>query len=346
MSVPRPIAESLERLSAGGSLTELETRQVFETLLAGGLDQPAIESMLLALAKRGPTVDELVGAARALRANATPVRITADGRPILDTCGTGGGPKLFNVSTISAIVTAAAAEGRVLVAKHGNRSRTGRGSAELLEALGVNIAARPEAQARCLDELGLCFFFAPDHHPGARHASAARKALGTPTIFNLLGPLANPAGATCQFSGTWSIENARKLAQALSRLGSERAMVVTSQDGRDELTTTATNLIFEVPDTQDQPIELDAASLGLRPQNVENLQVDSLSGAAALAREILNGSPQAAPARAMVLLNVAGALMVTGIAEGWQEGLAMGRTAVESGAAGRTLDRWVLLSHG
>jgi anthranilate phosphoribosyltransferase len=341
----RPIADLLARLGAGGSLSEPETQTLFNAVLAGHLDQPQIEAMLLAIAKRGPTVDELVGAARALRSHATPVQITSRGRPILDTCGTGGAPKLFNISTISAIVTAAAAKGRVLVAKHGNRSRTGRGSAELLEALGVNISASPEVQARCLNEIGLCFSFAPGHHPAARHAAAARKALGIPTIFNLLGPLANPAGATCQVIGTYSLENARKLALASTRLGVQRAMVITSADGRDELTTTALNWIIEVPARSEEPRELAAESFGLATGTAENLTADSLPASVALARAILDRSPDASPARDVVLLNVAAALIVSGISDTWMDGLKRAEQAVASGAAAATLSRWIALSH-
>ncbi len=342
--MPRAIADSLARLDAGQTLSEQEARAVFETLLTGDLDQARIEALLVAIARRGPTVDELVGAARALRAGATPVRITSSDRPILDTCGTGGAPKLFNVSTISAIVTAAAARGRALVAKHGNRSRTGRGSAELLEALGVNIGASPEVQARCLEDLGLCFSYAPGHHSGARHAAAARKAVGIPTIFNLLGPLANPAGATCQIVGTYSEENAAKLAAALGRLGVQRAMVVTSQDGRDELTTTAVNIIYDVPGPP-APTELASTSLGFASATAAQLTADSLDESVGLARAILHRNPVARAAADIVLLNTAGALRVSGLTDSWRQGIAMAREAIDSGAAERTLARWVVLSN-
>jgi anthranilate phosphoribosyltransferase len=341
---PLPIAALIDRLNRGLVLSEPEARSVFQVLLAGKLDQSIVEAILLAIAKRGPAVDELVGAALALRADATPVPITSHGRPILDTCGTGGAPKLFNVSTISAMVIAAAAKGRILVAKHGNRSRTGRGSAELLEALGLNISASPEVQGRCLEELGICFSFAPDHHPGARHAAAARKTLGVPTIFNLLGPLANPAGATCQIVGTYSTENAERLSAALSRLGVQRAMVVTSRDGRDEFTTTAPNLVYDIPGSQ-EPYELDSATLGLPSASAEPLTAGSLPASVALARAILARSPGADAARDLVLLNSAAGFLVCGLTGSWQQGIALAREAIDSGAAESTLTRWIALSN-
>ena len=328
-----------QRLLDGRSLAEHEAESLFAALLSGGLDEGRIAAMLAMIASRGPTVDELVGAARAMRRCATPVAIPATSLPVLDTCGTGGAPKLFNVSTLGAIVTAAAAPGRVLVAKHGNRSRTGRGSAELLEALGVNIHASPEVQARCLREIGLCFSFAPDHHPAARHASVVRKKLGFPTIFNLLGPLVNPAGATCQVVGTYSKENAGKLAEAIARLGTRRSLVVTSEDGLDELTTTAPNVVHLVEGEVVTTSTLDAASLGLGRARIADLQAHSLDEAVAIARIVLAGAPGAA--LDLVLLNAGASLFAAGVVANFSAGLVMARGAVASGECARTLARFV-----
>ncbi len=328
-----------QQLLDGRPLAEPEAESVFATLLAGGLDESRIAAMLAAIASRGPTVDELVGAARAMRRFATPVAIPATSLPVLDTCGTGGAPKLFNVSTLGAIVTAAAARGQVLVAKHGNRSRTGRGSAEVLEALGVNIHASPEVQAKCLREIGVCFSYAPDHHPAARHAAAVRKKLGFPTIFNLLGPLVNPAGATCQLVGTYSKENAAKLAAAIARLGTRRSMVVTSEDGLDELTTTAPNVVHLIEEGRVTTSSLDAVSLGLRRTTIAELRADSLDAAVAIARAVLEGVP--GPALEMVLLNAAASMHAAGVVADVRAGLVMARGAVASRESERTLARFV-----
>ncbi len=335
-------------MQSGSTLDEARTFVLFDAVFSGQVGDVEVFEILRTLAQRGPTLDELVGAARAMRRHATPVILGpfsgSTGRvPILDTCGTGGAPKLFNVSTIGAIVTAAAAKGRVLVAKHGNRSRTGRGSAEVLDALGVNIHASPEIQARCLHEIGICFSFAPDHHPGARHAAAARKALGTPTIFNLLGPLSNPAGATRQLIGTYSEHNAALLANALARLGAEHAMVVTSRDGLDELTTTAENRVFTVRNGRAVPSEFNAGILGFSPASIPQLQADSLVAATDIARRILAGQP--GPTTDIVVLNGAASLMVGGVATDMAEGCRLARQAIDSRAAAQTLEAWIRASH-
>lgn len=329
-------------LLAGQTLSQTQAEDVFSRLLKGELNDAQTGALLALIAIRSPTVDELVGAARVLRTFATPIALDGIHAPVIDTCGTGGAPKLFNVSTIGAIVTAAAAGGRVLVAKHGNRSRTGRGSAELLEALGVNIHASPQVQRRCLEEVGICFSFAPNHHPAAKHAAGVRKSLDFPTIFNLLGPLANPAGVRRQLVGTYSPENASKLANALARLGAESAIVVTSVDGLDELTTTAENLVFAVRDGTVTSNRLDARSFGFAPATIGELQADSLLDAVKIAQEILDG--QSGPRRDLVLLNAGVSLHVGGAADSVQHGAALAAEAIDSGAAGRCLGAFVRLS--
>ncbi len=225
-----------------GPLCEVDAETLFEAVLSGHLDQAQIAGVLSLLAARGPTTDEVVGAARAMRRHVTPVPASDPGS-LVDTCGTGGAPKTFNVSTAAAIVAAAAG---ARVAKHGNRSRTGRGSAEVLQALGVNVDAPPGTQARCLDEAGVCFCFAIHHHPAMRHAAVVRRALKFPTIFNILGPLTNPAGATRQLIGVYDEALVPLVAAALARLGSVRAMVVHSRDGLDEVSITAPTVVAEV----------------------------------------------------------------------------------------------------
>lgn len=332
----------LKQLLTGNPMSERQARAVFEQVLSGAWNDAQIGALLALIAGRpgGPTVDELVGGAKVMRSHVTPVPLPAgvSGR-LIDTCGTGGAPKAFNVSTIAAIVTVAAAAGRVVIAKHGSTSRTGRGSAELMQALGVNVAASPEAQSRCLQKLGLCFCFAIHHHPAMKHAAPARKALGFPTIFNLLGPLTNPAGAPRQLMGTYSRDLAEKVAHTLARLGVEKALVVTSHDGLDELTTTDTNIVHTIERGAVQTHVLDATSLGLKRASFQDISADSLDHAVRIAREVLAGSP--GPARDMVLLNVAGALVAADAAADFRDGIAIAAKAIDSGAAASVLDQLI-----
>jgi anthranilate phosphoribosyltransferase len=337
----------LKHLLTGQPLSEAQSEEVFALILSGALDHGQIGAMLALISARpsgGPSVDELVGGARVMRRFVTPVpRPAAVGGPIIDTCGTGGAPKAFNVSTVAAIVTAAAAPGRVMVAKHGSVSRTGRGSAEVLEALGVNTGATPEVQSRCLRDAGVCFSFAMHHHPAMKHAAPVRKALGFPTIFNLLGPLINPAGARRQLMGTYSQDLALKLAHTLARLGCERAMVVTSHDGLDELSTTNTNVAHTVTDGRIETRVIDAQSFGLARASIADLQADSLDAAKDVFLGVLEG--RSGPARDIVLLNAGAALLVADCIGSLGEGVEMARAALDSGAARRTLDELVRLSN-
>jgi anthranilate phosphoribosyltransferase len=342
------ITEVLSSLLSGSRLTEQQAEAVFEQILAGALTEAQIAAFLTLIQIRGATVDELVGAARVMRRHATPVDCSPPpGATIIDTCGTGGAPKTFNISTAAAIVVAAAAPGRVLVAKHGNRSRSGRGSAEVLAQLGVNVDAGPDVQARCLSEAGVCFCFAIHHHPAARHAAPARKALGFPTLFNILGPLTNPARASRQLLGIYKPELVDLEAEALARLGAERAMVVHGLDGMDEISTTAPTKIAHVEGdaggkAQVRIEEFDAQSLGIPRATLDDLRATTLEESAAMVKAALTGQP--GPARDIVELNAAAALFVAGAAPDIAAGLAMARHATESGAAERTLAELARLS--
>lgn len=301
----------------------------------------ALAALLSMLAVRLPAIDELVGAARVLRSLATPIT-PPPGVKLLDTCGTGGAPKVFNISTISAIVAASAAPGLIAVPKHGNRSRTGRGSAEVLEALGVNIHATPVQQERCLREIGVCFSFAPAHHPAVRHVSAIRKKLPFPTIFNLLGPLANPAGARHQLIGVYSYELARRVARALAQLGCERGLVVHGADGLDELSTTGPNRVFRVDGTSVREDVIDSEAFGLRRSTLADLAVDSLEGAVNAAREVFAASPGSR--QDVVLLNAGAALALVGAAETHAAGVELARRTIKNRRSERTLNDLVRLS--
>jgi anthranilate phosphoribosyltransferase len=335
----------LGRLLTGRHLSEAETEELFELILSGGLDEAQIAGVLSLIQVRRVSVDELVGAARVMRRQAVGVPCAiVDGVAIVDTCGTGGAAKTFNISTAAAIVAAAAGPGRVRIAKHGNRSRSGRGSAEVLAKLGVNVDASPAVQGRCLEQVGVCFCFAIHHHPAAKHAAGARKSLGFPTIFNLLGPLTNPAGATRQVIGVYEAGLVETMARALSRLGAERAMVVHGMDGMDEITTTARTAVGRVEGGRVTMEEFDAAWIGVPRRGIQELRAADLDESARMVRGVVEGS--AGPAREIVELNAGAALMVGGVVEGIGAGLELARAAIDSGAARETLARLVTVSNG
>lgn len=338
----------LARLIGGAILSEADTEALFEDLLAGRLDAAQIGALLAAMQARGVHIDELVGAARVMRRHVVPVRVPADA-VVIDTCGTGGAPKTFNVSTAAAIVAAAAGSRRsprIVVAKHGNRSRTGRGSAEVLAALGVNIDAPPEVQSACIEGCGVCFCFAIHHHPAMKHAAGPRRSLGTPTIFNLLGPLINPAAARHQLLGVNASAHVDLVAGALARLGCTRAIVAHGRDGLDELTTCAATEIAVVEGSTIRRELIDPASLGLKLASHAELTATDAADSAKIIRDVLDGHH--APPRDIVVLNAAAALMVGGAAHTLSEGVRIAAEAIDSGQARRTLDRLAELSsrHG
>jgi len=337
-------AEALSLLLAGQSLTESQADAVFEQLLSGSLDDAQIGALLALIQTRGATARELTGAARAMRRHVDPVPfMPGEGVRLVDTCGTGGAPKAFNVSTAAAIIAAAAGYPEGLrVAKHGNRSRTGRGSAEILGRLGVNLDASPDAQARCLEEAGVCFCFAMRHHPAMRHAAGPRRSLGFPTIFNLLGPLTNPAGADRQLLGVYDRSCVRPMAEALAALGSTRALVVHGTDGLDEMTTTGATVVAEVEGGVVVESEVSAEDYGIPRASLADLQVQDLDEAEAVIRAVLAAEP--GPRLDLALWNAAGTLLAGGAAETLAEALDLARDAVESGAAEKTLETLVRVS--
>jgi len=339
----------LSEILTGGTLDEAAAEEVFEAILSGGVDDAQIGALLALIQSRGATVDELVGAARVMRRHVTKVAGPADA-VVIDTCGTGGAPKTFNISTAAAIVTAAASPhrtgpgARVVVAKHGNRSRSGRGSAEVLSKLGVNVDAPPEAQARCLDAAGVCFCFAIHHHPATRHATPARRSLGFPTIFNLLGPLTNPAGAARQLIGVYDARFVEKLGETLARLGAERAMVVHGSDGMDELTTTGPSMVATVENGRVSVGDFDPASVGIPRAAPGDLVAADVDYAAAMIRDVLAGN--AGPARDIVVLNAGAALCVAGAVGGIVDGIAIAAASIDSGAAAGVLADLIRVSGG
>lgn len=336
-------------LAAGRVLDTDDARGLFEALLAGQLDPAQIASALTALRVRGPTATELATAARVMRSHVTPVPYTPGaGESLIDTCGTGGAPKTFNVSTAAALVAASIRPpagshvARIVVAKHGNRSRTGRGSAEVLAALGVNVDASPDVQARCLRDVGVCFCFAIHHHPAMKHAAGPRRSLGFPTIFNLLGPLTNPAGATRQLIGVYAPELVGLVAAALAELGATRALVVHADDGLDELSITAPGTAALVERGSVRTLRVDAGTLGLHPAAIDTLLAGSVQASADIIGRVLAG--QTGPARDMVVLSAAAAACVSGAFASIQDAIDPAREAIDSGRASATLAALVHLS--
>lgn len=335
----------MDRVARGEAMTEAEAHGLFRAILGGSVPTVEIERVLRAIAARGETVDELVGAARAMRESVTRVETEpAWSGEVIDTCGTGGAPKTFNVSTAAALVAAGAGRMpgvRVRVAKHGNRSRTGRGSAEVLEALGVRVDASPEVQSRCLREAGVCFSFAIHHHPAMRFAAEARRAIAGPTIFNLLGPLTNPAGATRQVLGVFGADKMERMAGALARLGCARGMVVHGEDGLDEMTTTAATRVAHVEGGRVRVEVVDAAAFGVPRARMEELGAASVEESAAIVRAVVSG--EAGPRADIVAWNAAGAIVVAGAAEDLGRALSLARESIRAGHAAATLEalvRW------
>ncbi|MCC6579138.1 MAG: anthranilate phosphoribosyltransferase [Phycisphaeraceae bacterium] len=335
----------LTELMAGNTLSQQQAEEAFELIMTGQASQPQIAALLTLLQFRGPTVDELTGAARIMRRHVVPV-VVPPGLRVIDTCGTGGDHGgTFNISTAAALVAAAA--GRplgVAVAKHGNRSVTSSsGSSQVLECLGVTLTVPPETLTRCLDVAGICFCFAPNHHPAMKHAMPVRQALGFRTVFNILGPLTNPAGATRQVVGVFAPELAETIAHVLARLGTEHAMVVHGQ-GLDELTTWGMSHITIVRHGEVETCSWPASSLDLAPGNLQALKADSPGDSARIVREVLAGVP--GPARDIVALNAAAALVVADIAPDLAHGFHLAAQAIDQGHARDTLDQLIALTAG
>lgn len=326
----------LSRLLHRESLSREETRGLFERIMRGEVDPIVIAGIVGALATKGETVDELVGAAQALRAHMTVVA-TPPGVNALDTCGTGGdGKPTFNVSTAVAIVAAAAG---ATVAKHGNRSHTRpSGAADVVRALGISAEADVAALEQCLRELRVAFLFAPQLHPAMRHAAIVRKTLGVRTIFNLVGPLANPAGVKRQLLGVPRPEHVDMMLRVLGALGSERIMVVHGLEGLCDISISGPTLVgcWDGASGTTETVDFTALIGGSRP--LAETFVASPAESAAMIERVLAG--ERGSSRELVLLNAAAALWVAGAAAGIAEGLELARDAIDTGAAARTLAAW------
>ncbi|HEY0829841.1 MAG TPA: anthranilate phosphoribosyltransferase [Candidatus Dormibacteraeota bacterium] len=329
--------EALTKLVKCQDLTEDEAASAFEIIIRGDATPSQIAGFLIALRMKGETAEEITGFARTARAMATPIQVEG---ALLDTCGTGGdGLATFNISTLSAIVAAACG---ARVAKHGNRAASSLcGSADVLEKLGVKIDLAPDGVARCIDEAGIGFLFAPIFHPSFRFAAVTRKDLGLRTVFNVLGPLCNPAGARYQALGVADATLAGKMADVLQRLGVERAIVFHAADGMDELSVASPSFVIEIDGTRKE-YELDPAELGLKRAPIESMRGGGPEDNARLAREVLGGAK--GPRRDVVLLNAAAALRAAGLAGEWRDGMGLAAEAIDSGRAAEVLQRWARIS--
>ena len=326
------------KVADGQPLTAEEAAEAFDIMMSGSASLPQIAGFLMALRVRGETVDEITGAARTMRAKATPVTAPPGA---IDTCGTGGDAKgTYNVSTCTAFVVAGAG---VPVAKHGNRAVSSKsGSADVLAALGVNLDIGPDVVGRCIAEAGVGFMFAPAHHAAMKHVGPARAELATRTIFNLLGPLSNPAGATRQVIGVFSRDWLVPLAEVLRNLGSEHVWVVHGSDGLDELTTTGPTFVAELKNGAVDAFEVTPEDAGLPQAAPEDLLGGDADANAEAIREVLAGTPS--PFRDIVVLNAAAALVVAGKAATVLEGAQQAAQAIDSGAAKERLERLVRMT--
>jgi len=326
----------LHRVAARENLSSEEARHAMLAILCGEATTPQIAAFLMGLRTKGETAEEVLGFARAMREKALRVNASVDSEPLLDTCGTGGdGGSTFNISTIVAFVVAGAG---VRVAKHGNRSlATGCGSADILEALGIHISISPEQVGQAIREIGIGFLFAPLFHPAMKHAQAARLELKMRTVFNLLGPLTNPAGATRQLIGAPSLAAAELMAEALAGLAPERAFVVHGSDGLDEVTTTGPTKVFEVTGDRVRCLEWNPADFGVERASAADLAGGDRAKNRDIALAVLGG--ERGPRRDIVLVNAAAALLAAGLAADFREAMLQAANAVDSGAAQHKLER-------
>jgi len=334
------IRESIDALVEGRSLTMDQAAQVMDEIMDGEATPAQFGAFVTALRLKGETVDEVAGMARTMRQKS--LHVSVDG-PLVDTCGTGGDASgTFNISTTAAFVVAGAG---VKVAKHGNRAMSGAcGSADVLEALGVKIDLGPDGVKRCLKEVGFGFMFAQIFHPSMRFAAGPRREIGIRTVFNILGPLTNPANAGAQLIGVADPAVAEKMAAVLGRLGTAHALVVHGRDGLDEISLGDTTDVWELKEGQVSTSVIEPEDMGLDRVGKDALKVLDAEESAQKARQVLDGAP--GPARNVVLANAAGALLAADKVSSLREGVSVAAESIDSGAARRSLDALVALSQG
>jgi anthranilate phosphoribosyltransferase len=329
------LTAAIDAVASGRDLTAAEAQEVLAEIMAGAVGEAQTAAFLIAMRTKGETVEELTGLARAMRRLAVPVE--AGGGDLLDTAGTGGGISTFNVSTTAALVAAGAG---CRVAKHGNRSATSLcGSADLLEALGARIDLDAAAVAQCVDEVGFGFMFAPAHHQAMKHVVPVRKDLGVRTIFNFLGPLTNPAGATRQLIGVSDPAYLEVIAGALVQLGARRAAVVASEGGMDEISVSGETRLLEVTPEGVTAHTVSPERVGLEPASHDEVKGGTPEQNAAIARAVLGG--ETGPRRTLVVLNAGAALFVADRVSSFEEGVRSAEQALDSGAALDAMESFV-----
>jgi anthranilate phosphoribosyltransferase len=337
--------EALEQVLVGQDLSHADMLALMQQVMGGELTPAQIAGLVIALRAKGESVDEITAAATVMRQLSTKVEI-ADKTHLIDTCGTGGdGIQTFNVSTVSAFVAAAAG---AKVAKHGGRSVSSTcGSADVLEALGVNVNLTPEQVAKCINEIGIGFMFAPNHHSAMKHAAPVRRELGVRTIFNLLGPLTNPANAKRQVMGVFSKDLTFKLAKVLQNLGAEHVLVVHGADGMDEISFTGDTFVAELKDGKISEYTLNPTQFGLKIHALKSIRVENAEQSKAMILDVLDGKAGAgtqSAAREIVLLNAGAAIYTAGLQANIHEGCRHAEKVIDSGAAKEKLMQLVQYS--
>jgi anthranilate phosphoribosyltransferase len=330
------IKSALATIMKRGDLTTPTMSNIMRTIMTGNATPAQIGAFLMGLSMKGETVSEIAAAAQVMRELVTPVLV--DKEHLVDIVGTGGdGMSTFNVSTTSALVVAAAG-GKV--AKHGNRSVSSRsGSADVLEALAVKIDLNPDQVAECVNQIGIGFMFAPLHHGAMKHAIGPRREMGVRTLFNLLGPLTNPANAPNQLIGVFSPNWVESFAQVLKRLGSQHVLVVHSEDGLDEISIAAPTKVAELHNGNIKTYTITPEEFGLRRADLTTIQVNSVEESVAMVRSVLDN--QATAARDIVVLNAGAAIYAAGLTNSFAEGVTQAQTVLSEGAAGEKLSAWV-----
>jgi anthranilate phosphoribosyltransferase len=336
MDIQQAIKAVIERQD----LDRAQMTSVMQQIMTGEATPAQVGGFLVGLRMKGETIDEISAAAEVMRGLATHVETTASN--LVDTCGTGGDASgSFNVSTASALVAAAAG---AHVAKHGNRSVSSKsGSADVLEAAGVNLDIDPATVARCIEQAGVGFMFAQKHHSAMRHAIGPRREMAVRTVFNVLGPLTNPASAPNQVIGVFAAELVEPLAQVLRQLGSRHVMVVHAEDGMDELSITCASTVAELKDGQVSTYQVTPEDFGLQRADADSIRVDSAEHSLGMIQDVLAGEPGAA--RDIVCLNAGAAIYVSGLAESHADGIALAQRAIDSGAAAKVLAKLVSTSN-
>jgi anthranilate phosphoribosyltransferase len=330
------IQQALEQVLTGHDLTSEQMQSAMNIIMQGEATSAQIAGFIVALRMKGESVDELAAAARVMRSLSSKVEINA--QPLVDTCGTGGdGQKTFNISTASSIVAASAG---VKIAKHGNRSVSSKsGSADVLEALGVKLEVTPQKIAQCVEQIGIGFMFAPMHHSCMKHAIGARKELGVRTLFNLLGPLTNPANASRQVLGVFDDQWLQPLARVLQSLGTEHALVVHAQDGLDEISIASATNICELRDGEVSSYQVTPADCGLKTSSLDTIKVNNVTDSANMITAVLNG--ESSPAADIVCLNAGAAIYVAGKTGTLKQGVQLAAEQLSSKAAQKKLAQLV-----